>query len=50
MDSYKMIPDVCHTRRYEEKRSFVILKTAFFEMFVSNDLLGPKGMILSFAQ
>ena len=50
VDPHKLIPDVCHTRWYEEKRSFVILKKAFLEMFVSVDLLGPKETILIFAQ
>ena len=50
VDPYKLIPDVCHTRWYEEKQFFVILKTAIFEMFVSIELLGPKEKILSFAQ
>ena len=53
MDPFILFLDVCHTRRrYEEKRfkNFGLLRIAFFEKFVSIDLLGPKEFILSFAQ
>ena len=50
VDHYKLIPDVCHTRWYEEKDLLSSWKQLIFEMFVSIDLLGPKEMILSFVQ
>ena len=36
--------------RKDGTKFFVIVKTAFFEMFGSIDLLGVKELILSFAQ
>ena len=37
-------------KRKNGPKTFVIVETAFFEMFVSIDPLGPKEMFLSIAQ
>ena len=44
--------EVFHMRYNEENwpKTFVIVKTPIFEMFVSIDRSGPKGIILSFAK
>ena len=44
-----MFVAVADTRRNRPK-TFVIVETAFFEMFVSIDLLGPKKMFSSIAE
>ena len=36
--------------RKKGQKLFSLWKQFFFEMFISIDLLGPKEMILSFAQ
>ena len=53
MDPYKIFRDDCDTRWHEEKRTenFCHCENSFvFEMFASIDLLGSKGMFISFAQ
>ena len=44
-----MFSKLDNTRKNRPK-TFVIAKKAFVEMFVSINLLGPKEMLLSFAQ
>ena len=52
MDTYKLLLEVFHQRYKEENwaKNFGIVKTAFFEMFVPIEILGPEEMILSFAK
>ena len=40
----------CDITRKDWPKTFVIVKTPIFEMFVSIDRSGPKGIILSFAK
>ena len=49
----KNMREVCHDQYYEKKRAKNVCHQEdclFFEMLLSNDLLGHKNMTLSFAQ